>query len=133
MPTFSEVVAFSRDAQLRQAERERADQAFVEDVMQAVAEQVEAEGGQLSLLGEWSRMSENAHNTYLLTFPEGCNVTEVVLGVAGRVTPKRNVFMVGPSGRSGEPIEVKDRNDAAQHVYTYLMRVVQDVHRLHER
>lgn len=133
MPSFSEVVAVSRDAQLRQAERERTDQAFVEDVMQAVGEQVSAEGGTLALVGEWIRLSENAHTTYLLTFPEGCNVAEVTLAVAGRVQPKHNVFMVGPSGRSGEPLEVKDRYDAAQHVFSYLMNVVQETRRLHER
>ena len=81
MANFSDVVAFSRDAQLRQAEREQNDQAFVEDVMTAVREQVEAGGGALSETGEWTRLSENTLQTYRLAFPEGCNVQEVLLAV----------------------------------------------------
>lgn len=133
MVNFSEVVAISRDAQLRQAERERNDQAFVLDVMEAVREQVEAEGGVMTETGEWSRINENALNTYLVTFPEGCNIHEVHLGVAGQSRPKKNVFMVGPINRSVEPTEVKDRAEAVNLVMQFLLDIVKETRELHER
>ncbi len=133
MANFSEVVAFSRDAQLRQAERERNDQAFVEDVMTAVREQVEEGGGSLSATGEWTRLSENTMNTYQLTFPDGCNVQEVQLAVAGHVEARKNVFMVGPTNRNAEPKPVKDRAEAASLVFDYLLNVVKEIRQLHER
>lgn len=133
MVNFSEVVALSRDAHLRQAERERGDRAFVEDVMQAVGDQVAAEGGEVTAQGEWSRLSENATNTFAIRFPAGCNVEEIGLTVAGRVRPKQNVFMVGPANGSPEAENVRDREEAVNMVMAYLMQVVMEVRQLHER
>lgn len=126
MVNFSEVVAISRDAQLRQAERERNDQAFVTDVMQMVAEQVEGAGGKLTETGEWTRVSEYAVNSYLIEFPEGCNVQQVPLAVAGHVRPKKNAFMVGPSGHNADSTEVKDRAEAVNLVMHYLLELVKE-------
>lgn len=123
----------SRDAQLRQAEREEKDRAFVETVMNTVREQVEAEGGTVSALGEWGRLNENATNTFSVRFPDGCNVEEVGVTVAGRVAEKETVFMVGPAYRSPEAARVKDMGEAVRLVFGYLMEVVREVRQLHER
>lgn len=133
MVNFSEIVAVSRDAHLRQLEREQTDQTFVEGVMKTVQEQVEAEGGSVTVQGEWTRLSENATNTFLITFPDGCNVQEVGITVAGHTSPARSVFMVGPAGRSPEAAQVDDRAEAVQLVLQYLMDVVKEVRRLRER
>ena len=133
MMNFSEIVAVSRDAHLRQLEREQTDQTFVENVMKTVQEQVEAEGGSVTVQGEWTRLSENATNTFLITFPDGCNVQEVGMTVAGHTSPARSVFMVGPAGRSPEAAQVDDRAEAVQLVLQYLMDVVKEVRRLRER
>lgn len=137
MIAFSDIVAASRDAQLRQSEREQADRAFVEDVMATVAEQVQAEGGDLRQEGEWTRRSENAYALYRLDFPGGCNVQAATLAVGGAVGGRagrsRPQFMVGDSGRSAEPVEVKDRAEATQQVMGYLMDLVRETQRLHER
>lgn len=133
MVNFREIVAVSRDAHLRQLERERTDQSFVEDVMKAVREQVEAESGSMAVQGEWARVSENATNTFLITFPQNCNVQEVGVTVAGHTSPARSVFMVGPAGRSPEAAQVEDRAEAVQMVLRYLLDVVKEVKRLRER
>lgn len=132
MVNFREVVSASRDAQLRQNEREQGDLAFLSDVVELVRQQVEAEEGQVLAQGDWARLAEHATGTFTVRFPPGCNVEEVGLTVAAQARRNRNVFMVGPAGRTPEPSEVKDRQEAADLVMAYLMDVVGEVRRLHE-
>lgn len=135
MVKFADVVAVARDAQLKQGERERADQDFVEDVMGEARTQIEASGGQLLDQDQWFRLSEYALNAYQVIFPEDCNVLETVLFVGGRVSQQRRSysFMVGPSNTGLDPQEVKDRADAVGKLFDYLLAVVQRESRLHER
>lgn len=133
MVNFSDVVTLSRQAQQQQVAREEADLAFVQGVMQAVQGQVAAQGGEVTQQGEWGRLSENTVGSFSVKFPPGCNVEEVGLMVGGHVTPTQVAFLVGPAGRTPDLQEVRNHQGAVEKVMVYLLEVVQEVTRLHQR